>query len=98
MNASTGEVRGPDAAKDITPKNEPESMVATSEAKAKGDGGSIPRVSEVRLLAPAAPSEPKRGRGRPATGFDKKAYDREKAKKRRADVRAAKLKAKQESP
>jgi hypothetical protein len=36
----------------------------------------------------APPVDPKRPRGRPRTGFDKKAYDRKKAAERRANKKA----------
>lgn len=70
---------------DVTPKVTP---------KAK------PSVREKRTVQPPAPldvaraalaeaeAKPKR-KGRPATGFDKKAYDRQKAAERRAAAKAA---------
>ncbi len=40
----------------------------------------VPKAVEARIPSPST----KRGRGRPSTGFDKKAYDRERMKRKRS--------------
>lgn len=71
-----------------TPSPRSKQTAASPKAKGRPSRGKALSPDSVAALSPNGPAGTPKRRGRPSTGFDKKAYDRQKAAERRAARKA----------